>query len=386
MPDGSMEMKRILTRTSQDLQSSPLGVTLRHPLAPATEVPIAWQSTIRQPVRNDFPLLACVELGVRHVRVPAGDLANPQQRERLSALRDEGIAVTAFWIWSERCRVVEEAEAHSDLLDGVEIQIPSELLPDASCLEAIQQCATLVPVTLAPLLPREVVAGKQHARTRIGYHADELEALNTFLRDRDALVDRVLCRVDAGESPLSSIGTERRSDSLSSIGALDWAVEFGDADAEGQIPRAVEGMAAVAAHKGARLFLEPLVDLDRTMDTPPGLLDRLCNPRPVFNVVRTLNTILFGDTSSWSVETKIEESGAIAVQLTSPVSRLLVVPQGKGNVAMHVPGSNNPGLEQGWGSAKVIDLVEGTIGTADEWVDIDGPFVAMMSAPGITTA
>ena len=68
--DASAPERRLLTRVTNELPGSPLGVTLRHSLAPATEVPIAWQSTVRQPVRNDFPLLACLELGVRHLRVP----------------------------------------------------------------------------------------------------------------------------------------------------------------------------------------------------------------------------------------------------------------------------------------------------------------------------
>ncbi len=300
-PDPAAPDRRILTRITRDLPESPLGVTLRHPLAPATEVPIAWQSTVRQPVRNDFPLLGCLELGVRHLRTPAADLANPVQRERLAMLRDEGVAITAMWIWSSRCRVVDEAAVHRDLLDGVEIQVPNTLLPDDDCLEAIAQCAGLgLSVTLAPLLPHEHVPGKQHARTRIGYHADELAALDTWLGEHGASVDRVLCRVDGGEPPFTAIAS-RSHPPLRQIGATDWAVEFGDNAPDPQTARAAAALAAIATIPGARLYLEPLVDLDRTMDAPPGLLDRLCNPRPVFHAVRTLNTLLFAESTGWEV-------------------------------------------------------------------------------------
>lgn len=329
-PEDGVDERRIVTRVSHELPASPLGVTLRHPLAPATEVPIAWQSTVRQPVRNDFPLLACVELGVRHVRVPAADLANPGQRDRLATLRDEGVAITAMWIWSERCRLVDEVERDQELLDGVEIQLPGTLHPPAACREAIARVSATVPVTLAPLLPREVVPGKQHARTRIGYHLDELAGLDRVLSQAGAKVARVLCRVDADQDPDRALGAVRRQTPLRSIGAVDWAVEFADGEAWRQIPRAVAAMTAVATTPGSRLFLEPLVDLDRTMDTPLGLLDRLCNPRPVFHAVRTLNTILFSDAAPWetadpAVGAADAAADAAAGALSRGRQRLMVV-------------------------------------------------------------
>ena len=62
-----------------------------------------------------------------------------------------------------------------------------------------------------------------------------------------------------------------------------------------------EGYALRDAPDGVRQLADPvrvlhdegLVDLDRTMDVTYGLLDRMHNPRPVFNAVRCLNTILF---------------------------------------------------------------------------------------------
>ncbi|MGH2350659.1 MAG: hypothetical protein ACRDI2_11755, partial [Chloroflexota bacterium] len=57
--------------------------------------------------------------------------------------------------------------------------------------------------------------------------------------------------------------------------------------------RAAEAVFAAALSPGSRVFLEPLIDLDRTMDASYGLIDRLCNPRSAFHTVRCLNTILF---------------------------------------------------------------------------------------------
>ena len=330
--------QRVVTRVSRDLPRSPLGITLRHPLAPAAEVPIAWQSTVRQPVRNDYPLLACVEAGVRHVRMPSADLANGHQRSRLLALRDEGVGLTGSWIWSVRSDVVAEATRYGDVLDGVEVQFPGAVLPDAACLDAIAQCAarTGLPVTLAPLLPRETVPGKQHARTRIGYHLDELSDLERHLGEYDARVDRVLCRVDADQRPWEAIGRARQRPAPGRVTALDWAVEFADADPRAQVARAVEAMAAVAQYPDSRLFLEPLLDLDRTMDAPLGLLDRLCNPREVFHAVRTLNTVLHGDPQSWRARPFLGVAGATTMALASTWADLLLLLPDDGSATVAV--------------------------------------------------
>jgi hypothetical protein len=318
--------QRLIARSSQDLPNSSLGITLRHTLAPATEVPIAWQSTIRQPVRNDYPLLACLEAGVRHVRLPSSDLSNGRQRERLVALRDEGVSLTATWIWSERSPLGEEAAQNSGIIDGFEVQSPGAVLPDAACLETIRQCVfkTRLPVTLSPLLPRETVPGKQHDRTRVGYHLNELADLDRLLGEHDLRVDRVLCRVDSGQSPWEAIRLAHELPTLGQIGAIDWGVEFADSDVQNQVTRAVEAMAAVATLPGSRLYLEPLMDLDRTMDAPLGLIDRLSNPRPVFHAIRTLNTVLNSEPRGWKMRTAPAVTGTMTVALSSPQADLLL--------------------------------------------------------------
>ena len=62
--------------------------------------------------------------------------------------------------------------------------------------------------------------------------------------------------------------------------------------------QAAEALFASRLLGSSRLFFEPLVDLDRTMDARNGLLDTRCNPRPAFQVLRCLCAVLHscGDT------------------------------------------------------------------------------------------
>lgn len=293
---GAARARHVITRTSRDLPHSPLGVVLRHPLSQTVEVPIASPSVIRQRVRNDYPLLACMELGVRHVRVPASDLDDSLQHQRLAILRDEGIRITATWLSSDQLDFPSAVSRHRDQLDGAEIQILGTPWPDEACLREVQRCIAELglPVTLSPVIPGERVPGKQHGRTRLGYRLEELTELNCRLSQRGIRIDRVLCRVDSDVSVWDSIRQGVALPSLTYVGAVDWIVGLPTTDEQVQIIQAAEAMFAASQLQGSRLFLEPLVDLDRTMDVSYGLLNRLCNPRLAFHVVRCMNTVLFG--------------------------------------------------------------------------------------------
>jgi hypothetical protein len=264
------------------------------------DVPLAWPSVVRQRVRNDYPLHACLELGARYGRVPATDPDDALQRERLAVLRDEGVAVVATWLWHDRLDLAAEITHHEGALDGAEVQVPGVVRPPASCLDSLARAARAVggrvSLTLAPVLPNDVVPGKQLRRTRIGYRVSEVGEVNRALEACgrfDAGAVRVACRVDAASAPWDVARAYLALPPLMCVGGVDWLVALPEAPAAAHAARAAEAVFAAALVPGCRVFLEPLVDLDRTMDTAHGLLDRRCNPRPAFDAVRVLNTILY---------------------------------------------------------------------------------------------
>ena len=195
---------RLITCTSAAL-SSPVGLTLRHPITPIAELPIAYPSVIRQKVRNDQHLLACIELGAKFARFPWRDLRDPFQRTRLKMLRPEGITPIATFLEPRIASLPEHINANLDLIQNWEIQIsnPSQL-SDEVC-ETLNQCTELAELSICPIIPNERVHGKQHLRTRMGYHLDELEDLNATLQNADIHLQRVICRVPPNESPWTYI-------------------------------------------------------------------------------------------------------------------------------------------------------------------------------------
>lgn len=316
----------LISRISRELPASPLGLSLLQPLTQTVDLPLVWPSAIRQPVRNDYPFLSCLELGVRQVRLPATDLADPLQRQRLEYLREEGVGLNASWLWAEPFDLAEALRPHEGLLAGVEVQLLGSLWPDEACCRQLRRIS--LPLSLGPLLPNEPVPGKQHLRSRLGYLHHELGQVNQRLAQSQTPVERALCLVPAQASPWQVITTAPEPAGLSHIGGLDWLVDFATTSERFQLNRAAEAIFALAVWPASRLFFSPLVDLDRTMDVAYGLLDGLHNPRPVFNVVRCLNTLLFSRPESRRPHAAPERAGLKILGLQGPTATLwLLLPE-----------------------------------------------------------
>jgi hypothetical protein len=360
--------EQLLTRLPLDLPHSPVGVTLRHPLAQATQVPLAWPSTIRQEMRNDYPLLALLELGVRHVRVPLTDLADPLQAQRLQVLHKEGVGITATHLWAPGATLPTlETAIRPDVL---ELQIARASLAEALPAQVtawLSHISDEVPVSLALVLPTEVIAGKQLPRTRIGFRPDELMALDQMLDRAGVGVHRAACRILPNEAPWETLLAFLALPRLARIDGVDWLVDLPETNAgnsDAHLARAAEAVFAATLTPGCRVFLEPLVDLDRTMDAYDGLLDRRCNPRPALHAVRCLNTVLFAERERFH---RIDTAGDVEADTGTRVLGLgsdrrtlhLILPrqaeQVKLRLAAAVPAA-------GQAQVRYLSLAEGLIG------------------------
>ena len=286
---------RLLTRLSPDLPASALGVVLHHPLCHASETPSVWPSAVRQPVRNDYPLLACLELGVRHLLVPLADLADPLQGERLEMLRRQGVQVTARILWRPVHGLARCLAGGMSHCDGMQVDVTGDVLPAPMLAKELRawKAGSDRPVTLSCVVPGRRVAGKQHSRAQVGLRPADVPELDDWLGRHNLTVDRVLCRLDTSGESRSIVSQIEDMARPARIGALDWVVELPTAATGLRLNAVAEALFALASQPGSRIFFEPFIDLDRTMDVTEGLLDRLCNPRPVFQLLRHLNTLLF---------------------------------------------------------------------------------------------
>lgn len=313
--------QRVLTRLPKGLPEGQLAIDLRHPLASTAQVPTVWPSAVRQRVRNDLPLLACLELGVRHVRVPLEDCEDPLQRDRLNVLRDEGVQVVATALAVDPAVTPQRLAAARDVADQIEIDVVRDEVDDEA-IKLIRSCteADVGSVALGTIAARQPVPGKQHPRTRHGFRVDGLEALNERLAHAGVRVANVLCRLD----PLALDLTEptlARWAGLSHIERVDVAFEF-QREGSPTVATVARLLLAARAHRGTigRVYLEPLVTLDRTMDVLPGLLDQQCNPRSIFHAVRCVNTLCNASDRSLELISPHSDRGACEQRLAPSAS------------------------------------------------------------------
>ena len=343
--------QRLLIPATADLGGAPLGLTATHPLGWETEVPITFPSVVRQPVRNDYPLLACLELGAQALRCPWTDL--DQSGDRLRFLRSQGVQVQATILDDEATPYESILESHRDQVDTWEIQTPGEPWPSSSCLYLFKSYHRNLRLSLAPVIPGKQITGKQHPRTRIGYRPDEVAQLDRQLQNADTWIEAALCRLDA-TAPWKDVLAWREVSALTTMGRLDLLFELpGQSDQDDAI-RAAEALFATALLPRARLFVEPFIDLDRTMDVGQGLLDPLCNPRPVFGVLRCLNALLQRFRVPFAEVSSVEGDGTTA-RLIQGSTRTL---------ALLLPAVAEVTVPSAWeiaGSARLYRLADGTV-------------------------
>ncbi len=318
---------RLLTPLPPNSADTAAGLTLVHPLSLRTEVPLAWPSVVRQPVRNDYPLLSCLELGLSRVRVPFADLEDSQQRPRLELLHREGVGIQAFFLWSAAMPLEDMQERHGALVEAWEVQVPGALCPPPAWAERLQNGPR--PLSLAPVVTARA-AGKQHPRTRIGYRPAELPALDQGLQQSGLDCAAALCRIDRDASPWDATLALRGLGPPNRIERIDLLFELPGRDDNANALQTAEALFAALLLPSARLYVEPLVDLDRTMDARHGLLDNLCNPRPSFEVLRCLNAALQPFRGAWFEPHALEAPGLRILRLQSgEVGLALVLPEGK---------------------------------------------------------
>jgi predicted phosphodiesterase len=353
--DAEAGWQRLICRKTRDFERSPFGAFLRTPLAYQSAGALAWPGVLRQGVRDDHPMMQLLEAGVQHVRVPVSDLGDSLQGPRLQMLRDEGVGITAIWLWSDRLDLSRSVGEFADGVDVIELQIPGERFPAKQVLQSLADCGAHYgkSIVLTPVIAKEASKGKYHPRTRFGYRVEELAEPDLHLEKLDIHLDRVFCHIDLDHSPWDMI-TEMGEHGLDCVDALDYVVRLPGADERGHQRYVVEALLAAALQPGCRVFFDPFVDLYRTNDLNLGLLDRLSNPRAAYVVMQCLNTLLFSQVDTYSaMPPRIIGDG-----------RLLGIEGSRQRHWFAVPGEN--GLDGSWvdgldwaGEADVVDLVHG---------------------------
>lgn len=323
-PPSMDEGRRVLTPTGRRSRDPRVGVSLVDAVTTTATVPAVFPSGRAHRVREDYSALSLVRAGVGHVRLDATDLDTVHGRRTIAALREAGIAVTVRVVAANPFPWGDRRESAS--VDGVDVMVPGKAPAwdrMTAAMSSLRDRSDVV-VTASRLDPTYTVPGKQHPRFRAGWTDAELAAC----RDRlpaTALPDRFLRWI-----PPEADSWTRIRDASETGRPNDWVLPL--AGGPDPVSRLCLAIAAVACTSDARLWVQPLRALDRTMDPSPGLLDRHANPTPRYRALRSLVTVLCDGGGPWQVGDVSEGTDARRVLLERDTERwLLVVPDADGD-------------------------------------------------------
>ncbi|MBT7647344.1 MAG: serine/threonine protein phosphatase, partial [Rhodospirillaceae bacterium] len=136
----SLEPDETLPATSNDLpmvhglapREQAVGLYLRAPWCDSADVPTPWglDAFRRKRIRNDYPLMAFWEMGVRDLRVPLDDLADPKTRARMAELADLGHRFTAYCYGLPKGSARDALRDHGNILAAWEVIAPTTGIAD----------------------------------------------------------------------------------------------------------------------------------------------------------------------------------------------------------------------------------------------------------------
>jgi 3',5'-cyclic AMP phosphodiesterase CpdA len=377
-PGGALAAPRarVSVLHARENTRAPLGVDLRHPWAEVVEVPPtgALDEFERKRSRNDYPLLALWEMGVRKLRVPFQDLEDPRVRERMRDLRALGHEFTVYTLDVPRGRARDILVEHHDVVDVWEVVCS---WPEVDrTLAAIRDVKAKAPLTvcLSKLRMKEDVRREGSRYYHFINHgfvvAERDDILASWSAGDMAMVDGLVFRVVRHASPCIEIGQageiaallRARASVHVRMASTNPAEEFTDDLANAN--RIAEALLASLAQAGTGrpavdVFIDTFVDIDRGYFVRNGLADRRYNPRLASHVVRNLYAVANASPGPWTGN-DLEDTGSGRIcTLRQPRGMLaLLLPDGQA-VFDRVTGGEDLGA--GDGLARRIDLATGEI-------------------------
>lgn len=351
-----------------------LGLDMRQPWAEELEITPsgAVDEFERKLARNDYPVLALWEMGLRRLRIPVQDLVNPRIRRRITVLQAAG------HLFQVHCYGVPQGEdalalrAHAGLVDVLEVVIGWDDAADA--LRGIAQLKreTGLQIYLSRVNRRHAgkhEGGRYNHLISHGFTLNEADELADFFAaspNCDA-VDGLMFAVARDVAPALAVRAAaeiaRRIAKTACLYSKSTSASPAESfeDDRANAARVAEAIVAAAGKPDVKIILDTFADSDRGYFVRTGLVDRRYNPKLGSHVVGNLIALLDG--ARWVLA---EES----VALTGISGDRLI---------LLLPGDGVPAWPVG---AHWVDLATGAIHRkADGLAAAPRPLIVKLPAP-----
>ena len=279
------------------------GVELRHPWAEVVKIPSTGgvQEFGRKKARNDYPLLALLEMGARLSKVPDADLLDPATRARMRLMAEFGhrFVMTTLGVPSD-----ELVSAASDVGSGVfalEVNLilrEFELARDH--LRSIRKRSGVclyLSVIKANLDDRVDGSTFSHA-VKAGFTLEQAERNMEFVSEAvaEGVIDGVTVRLERSESlptasrRLGALRSKARCRILASL-KLHGAAADRWTDDRKTAARAAQAMVLSRFENGVLFIFDTFMDVDRGFYPRNAFIDRRFNPRAAARACRRLSAL-----------------------------------------------------------------------------------------------
>lgn len=364
-----------------------LGFDLRQDWCEIVEIPPSGglDEFDRKRVRNDYALLALIELGARSLRLPLSDLLDDRRRSRLAELRRFGFRHRFYRFGPLTDALCELIEKHADLIDVWETCLPLDAAVDPSLVERIKRRS--VEWHLSPLRSlHDVIASKRRYFHVINHGftaADDRTLFDWCESEIGQAADAYILRLGLEESLSPALALAE--DAFERFGkpavihlrlAADNPALCVD-DGSKQAARLCRIILSAHANPAIDPICDTLTDVDRGYFPRRGLFDRRFNPRPTACLVQRLNRLLRRMPKDRPLERRAFE-GAIGFKLRlDQEDAWVVIPSPEGS-------SKDPqrfALEAMPSSPEVeaIDLIDG--GSIEPDAGTRNPFLLRRPSP-----
>ena len=354
----------------KEIKGAPVGVDLRFPWVEVTEMPYsgALDEFYRKKARNDYPLMALWEMGLKNLRVPSDDLLDPSTRERMYALKALGHVFTVFNYGLPQGRLKEVLTKENSLVKSLEV-----ILPWGEAESSIHQIQQLKNELSVPVYFSKVWSSKGAERDgsafkhfiNHGFNVDEHDTIKAFLDLPGAaeVADGFVFRLGRNRSPWEQIQSANKRAASFGAKAQVYVRLASENPAQSEFDdlananRVAETIAVSFGLRDVDVFLDTFVDHDRGYFPRTGLVDRRFNPRSAGFVFRYLLSALCPSCHALSLDQAYEIPGGRLLSLTRSRWPVVLVLPRKRLVVKDMPVDSCLSSEAGNGRA--IDLVSG---------------------------
>ena len=284
-----------------------VGVELRHPWAEVMQITATGgvQEFGRKWARNDYPLLALWEMGVRLAKLPDVDVLEDEPRERMRLMARFGQRHVVTVVGVPRDALLERADAGCGVA-AFEVNMTLDGFRDRGAALRAARERSGATILLAKILTDAEAHfdGKTFSHfVKSGFTVDELERHHAAIVDAVARgeIDGVTVRIEIHE-PLQEAALALRAFRertgcaiLASLKLAGPGLATARDDDRETAARAAEAMILSRCGDGIDYVFDTFMDVDRGYFPRHAFIDRRFNPRPAAGVFALLASRFPGD-------------------------------------------------------------------------------------------